>query len=144
MVVGLCDKCLLYSVSVTKRPAVIPLSGTNHSVSENRSFAGLVQICSWSCKNSFPNPLRVRGVDTGYSDSGSLAIFFSGLVFATSVVELLGFLSASPSFSACRGAELETLAVSVRLDAAQPTASTKKQMRLMNIPRHGWIYATAK
>src|SRR5436190_2484402 len=44
IVLGSCERLLLKSLSVTTNPAVKPLSGTSHVVSENRSRAGLVQI----------------------------------------------------------------------------------------------------
>src|SRR5580692_7117697 len=74
-----------------------------------------------------------RGGDEGYSDSGSLANFFSGLVFFISVSELLSFVSPPLRSSACRGTDLETVAVSVRLDAARPNANRTKQTRVMQI-----------
>src|ERR1700723_3586525 len=59
-----------------------------------------------------------RGGDGGYSDRGSLANFVSGLISFKSAAELLSFVFPALRSSACRGTHLESLAVSVRPDAA--------------------------
>ena len=46
------DMFLLTSVSVTSNPAVIPLSGTSHAVSEKWSRKGAVHNCFWSFNRS--------------------------------------------------------------------------------------------
>src|SRR5260370_13401489 len=56
MGVGLCERFLLKARWSTRRPAAIALSGTSHSVSENRSLAGLVQISFWSLPNLRSSP----------------------------------------------------------------------------------------
>src|SRR5260370_33578848 len=144
MVEGFGERCLLKSRSVTKSPAVIPLSGTSQSVSENRRRAGLVQICFWSSKNRLPSPSKLRCELSNGSASGSLTIFFAGVTLFTSAPELFSFVSTARCSCACGGAGIEEGAVSVRLDAAQLSTSTMTFICIKIILRHGWMYATAK
>src|SRR5882724_946355 len=135
MVLGPLERCLLKLASVTKSPAVIPLKGTSHCVSENRILAGLVHICSWSSKNSFPSPLKLPVEGGAGSGSGSIRNFLTVAFSFPSLLEL----SCSASFPlcacACGVAGLETGTVSVKFDATQPNASTIKYLRLMNVSR---------
>src|SRR5205807_814407 len=81
MVYGSCERLRLKSLSVTIKPAVKPLSGTSHWVSENRSPAGAVQILRWSSTkrptspNSFPSDVfeaafTSDGASVGVDDVG--------------------------------------------------------------------------
>src|SRR6476646_6928328 len=122
----------------------MPLKGTSHCISENRSLAGLVQICFWSSKNSFPSPLMLRGSGVVDSDSGSSSIFFFVTLFFVSTSELLCLTTSGHWPSDCGSAARDATAVTVRVDAAQLNAITIRVLRLKSIVRHGWIYATAK
>src|SRR5712692_8218390 len=99
MVVGFCDKCLLKSRSVTKSPAVIPLSGTSQSVSENRSLAGLVQISRWSPTNLPTNPVCVPldNFKTAFP-SGGLSVFEEELCFSEADSDAAGFVPCSCAY----------------------------------------------
>src|SRR5205823_4209713 len=65
----------LKSLSVTIKPAVKPLSGTSHWVSENRSPAGAVQILRWSStkRPTSPSPFPSDVFEAAFTSDGASA-----------------------------------------------------------------------
>src|SRR5437870_3547792 len=72
-VFGLGEGLRLKPLSVTINPAVKPLSGTSHWVSENRSPAGAVQILRWSStkRPTSPSPFPSDVFEAAFTSDGA-------------------------------------------------------------------------